>query len=248
MSLLGLLRRYRSLDDEDKAYYRRRFIDLKLHARSSFSQFGEDASVLEYFRTLGKKRIVYVDIGANHPVIHSNTYLFYREGSTGLLVDANPNICKRLAAKRPRDTVYQRGVAARSGPPLKLSVMDLEGLSSLDPNWSERISSSGLARKTGEIEVPVFGINETLRAFGHEKIDFASVDVEGFDLQIVSAWDFDAFRPFLFCIETSVITKGHHVKDAEPYAIMRDRGYRPLFETFANTIFVDTTADPLWDK
>ena len=97
--------------------------------------------------------------------------------------------------------------------------------------------------ETGEIEVPVVGINETLREFGQEKIDFASIDVEGFDLQIISAWDFDAFRPFLFCIETGVITKGRHVKDAAPYDIMRDRGYRPLFETFANTIFVDANAD-----
>ena len=53
--------------------------------------------MLEYFRTIGKKRIVCVDIGANDPVIHSNTYLFYREGSTGLLVDANEASASALA-------------------------------------------------------------------------------------------------------------------------------------------------------
>lgn len=249
MSLWNLIGRYRTLSKEDKAYYRRRFIDLKIHARSSFSQFGEDASVMEFFRTIGKRKIVYVDIGANDPVIHSNTYLFYRDGSSGLLVDANPSICKRLRSKRPRDRVLHRGIAAQSGPPLALSVMDMDGLSSLSQDWSERLDHEGLAHKVAEIQVPVVGINETLREFGKTNIDFASLDVEGLDFEVVSAWDFDRFRPSLFCIETGIITKGKFVKNDAFYSLMHSRGYAPLFETFANTIFHDVrtnrhSADP----
>ncbi|MFT3756219.1 MAG: FkbM family methyltransferase [Pseudoxanthomonas sp.] len=244
MSILGLIHRYRAMNREDRAYYRRRFIDLKVHARSSFSQFGEDANAMEFFRAIGKRKISYIDIGANDPVIHSNTYSFYREGSAGLLVDANPDICKRLRSKRSRDTVLHRGIAAQNGPPLKLAVMDLDGLSSLDPQWSERLHEEGLARKVAEIEVPVFGINETLKEFGRTDIDFASLDVEGLDFEVVSAWDFDLFRPFLFCIETGVISKGRYVKDDAFHALMRSRGYEPLFETFANTIFLDARAWP----
>ena len=242
MSLKHLVNRYLSLDEEDRAYYRRKFFDLKIHSRSSFSQFGEDASVMEFFRTIGKRKITYVDIGANDPVIHSNTYAFYREGSTGLLVDANPSICRRLRSKRPRDTVFHRGIAAVSGPPLKLSIMDLDGLSSLSQEWSARLSEEGLGRKVAEIEVPVFGINETLHEFGRTDIDFASLDVEGLDLDVVSSWDFDRFRPLLFCVETGMITKGQQAKDEAFYSLMRTRGYEPLFETFANTIFRDSTA------
>lgn len=242
MRVMDLIRRYRGMSNDDKAYYRRRFIDLKVHARSSFSQFGEDANAMELFRTIGKRKIIYVDIGANDPVIHSNTYAFYRDGSSGLLVDANPSICNRLRSKRPRDITLHRGIAARSGPPMKLSVMDLDGLSSLNPEWSERLGKEGIARKVAEIEVPVYGINETLHEFGHNKIDFASLDVEGMDFDIASAWDFDRFRPFLFCIETGVVTKGRHVKDQAFYLLMRSRGYEALFETFANTIFKDSKA------
>lgn len=242
MKLAHLLRRYLALDGADRAYYRRRFIDHSVHARSSFSQFGEDANAMEFFRTLGRRKIVYVDIGANHPVVHSNTYLFYREGSAGLLVDANPEICNRLRSKRPRDTVFHRGVAAASGPPLKLSVMDLDGLSSLKPEWSQRLGEERLARKVREVEVPVVGINETLHEFGHDQIDFASLDVEGLDFEVASAWDFDRFRPLLLCIETGVVTRGAHLKDQDFYALMRSRGYEPLFETFSNTIFKDTTS------
>ena len=244
MSVVDLIRRYRAMSSDDKKYYRRRLIDLKIHARSSFAQFGEDANVMELFRTLGKRKIIYVDIGANDPVIHSNTYAFYRDGSFGLLVDANPIICKRLRSKRPRDTILHRGIAAQSGPPMQLSVMDLDGLSSLKPEWSERLDKEGIARKVAEIEVPVFGVNETLQEFGHTEIDFASLDVEGMDFEIASAWDFDRFRPFLFCIETGVVTKGCHVKDQAFYQLMRSRGYEPLFETFSNTIFKDTKAEP----
>ncbi|AXE63387.1 hypothetical protein BBF93_03515 [Hyphomonas sp. CACIAM 19H1] len=239
MSFSALFRRYRALSEEDKAYYRRRFVDLKIHARSSFSQFGEDSNVMELFRTIGKRNITYIDIGANDPVIHSNTYLFYREGASGLLVDANPNICKRLRAKRPRDTVMQRGIAAQSSAPMKLSVMDLDGLSSLRPEWSERLNEEGIAHKVSEIEVPVFGINETLKEFGRTQIDFVSLDIEGLDFEVASAWDFDLYRPQLFCIETGTVTKSQHVKNTDFYELMHSRGYAPLFETFANTIFQD---------
>ncbi len=48
--------------------------------------------------------------------------------------------------------------------------------------------------------------------------------------------------PFLFCIETCVINAASFMKDVRFKDLLADRGYAPLFETFANTIFVDTRA------
>lgn len=245
MGLLDLWRRYTSMPEEDKGYYRRKFLDAKLHGRTAFAQYGEDVNVMEMLRTLGRKQITYVDIGANDPVLHSNTYLFYRDGSSGLLVDANPEICKRIRAKRPRDVVENVGVAAKSGPPLTLNVMDLDGLSSLSSEWSDRLEAEGLAKKVKSFEVKVVGINEILEKFGRTEIDFASLDVEGLDFDVISAWDFDRFRPFIFCIETGIVSAGKLVRDSRFHELMKARGYSPLFETYSNTIFIDDQAEDL---
>ena len=241
MRVLDLWRRYNELPTEDKAFYRRKFIDAKLHGRSAFAQYGEDVNVMEFLRMRGRKEITYVDIGANDPVLHSNTYLFYRDGSSGLLVDANPEICKRIRSKRPRDKVENVGVAAQSGPPLTLNVMDVDGLSSLSSEWSDRVEAEGLAKKVKSFEVKVVGINDLLENFGKREIDFASLDVEGMDYEILSTWDFNRFRPYVMCVETGTIAASGFVRNTQFYDLMQERGYSPIFETFSNTIFLDDT-------
>jgi FkbM family methyltransferase len=239
MSLTALWRRYQNLSPEDRAYYRRRFVDLKLHARSSFSQFGEDASVMEYFRTLGQKTIRYLDLGGNDPVVHSNTYLFYRYGSAGVVVDANPKICALQRKKRPRDVVVNCAVGPQSGPPIELQIMDMDGLSTVSDDWSDRLQSDGLARIVERVKVELVGVNDLLAdRFPDQCPDFVSLDVEGMDYVVLDAWDFDRWRPRVFCVETGVLQKGRYQKDGRFAELMRGRGYEPLFETFANTIFV----------
>jgi FkbM family methyltransferase len=240
MSLLALWNRYAALPSEDRAYYRQRLIDLKVHSRSSFAQFGEDASVMEYFRTIGKRKIRYLDLGANDPVIHSNTFLFYRTGSSGVVVDANPRICARQRRKRPLDTVVNCGVAAKGGGTLDLFVMDMDGLSTLSEEWSERLQEQGLAKPAERITVPVVGIDDLLaQHFPGDAPDFASVDVEGLDYQLLEAWDFGKWRPHLLCAETGILTKGRHERDDRFDSLMQQRRYQPLFVTFSNTIYLD---------
>jgi FkbM family methyltransferase len=239
MSLHDLWKRYRHLAPEDRAYYRKRFIDLKLHARSSFSQFGEDASVMEYFRTFGQKTIHYLDLGGNDPIVHSNTYLFYRYGSRGVVVDANPKICALQRRKRPRDVVVNCAVAAKSGGSIELQIMDMDGLSTVSADWSERLQSEGLARVVKRASVELVGVNDLLQVhFRDRGPDFVSLDIEGMDLIVLEAWDFERWRPRLFCVETGVLQKGRLEKDPRFAELMRSRGYEALFETFANTIFV----------
>lgn len=242
MGLVNLLQRYLALAPAERRYYLRRFVDQKVHARPGFAQFGEDASVALYLRTVGRHCHHYIDIGANDPVIHSNTYLFYRDGGTGLLVDANPDIAARLRKARPRDTVVNAGVLAQGGGTLDLHIMDFDGLSTLSAERKAHIDEKGLAVESRTVSVPIIGINEVLQQHAAPDAEFASIDIEGPELEVLGAWDFDRWRPFLFCVETTLIDDTRFFKDERLTGLMVDRGYRPLFETFANTIFVDAKA------
>jgi len=243
MGTLDLARRFLALSPADKRYFLRRFVDQKIHARAGFSQFGEDASVASYLRTVGRQCHSYIDIGANDPVVHSNTYMFYRDGGSGVLAEANPAIARRISRKRVRDTVLNVGVVPEGRAALELYVMDMDGLSTLSDERRDHVAAQNLGRHTATIMVPTISINDLLARHAPDSgIDLASIDVEGTDLELVKAWDFDRWRPFLFCVETTVVDAVAFIRDPRFAETMAARGYLPLFETFANTIFVDGRA------
>jgi len=240
VQFLSLTRRFLALPAKDRRYFFRRFVDQTLHQRAGFSQYGEDSSVASYLRALGRSCHSYIDVGANDPVSHSNTYLFYRDGGSGLLVEANPEIARRIRRKRPRDEVVNVAVVPQGSGSIDLHVMDMDGLSTVSSSWRETIAEQGAATPVKVVRVPVMGINDLLKAHPNsEQADFASLDIEGLDHDVLAAWDFDRWRPYLFCAETAEVSVERYARDARISGLMKDRGYEPLFHTFANTIFVD---------
>jgi hypothetical protein len=159
------------------------------------------------------------------------------------LVEANPVIARRIQRKRPRDTVLNVGVVPEGSGTMDLHVMDLDGLSTMSSQWRETIARHGVATSVKVVPVQVLGINDLLHEHWRSKeIDFASLDIEGLDFDVLSAWDFDRWRPYLFCVETAEVNPDGYIKDERITTLMKDRGYRPLFNTFANTIFLDERA------
>lgn len=61
-------------------------------AKPSFSQCGEDLILRHLFDQLGIARPTYLDVGAHHPQMLSNTALFSATGSTGINVEPDPEL------------------------------------------------------------------------------------------------------------------------------------------------------------
>jgi len=57
---------------------------LKINSTGYYSQFGED-QILD--KLLPEKKGFFLDIGAGRPIRYSNTYLFYKRGWNGILID-----------------------------------------------------------------------------------------------------------------------------------------------------------------
>ena len=63
---------------------------LKLQHRISFSQFGEDISILHIlFTRLNIRNGFYIDVGCNRPIHCSNTFNLYLREWRGLTIDLN---------------------------------------------------------------------------------------------------------------------------------------------------------------
>lgn len=166
----------------------------------SWSQEGEDLVLKRIFE--GQSEGFYVDIGAHHPKRFSNTYLFYKMGWHGINIDAMPGSMLAFKRMRKRDINIEVGVGE------KVSVMDyymfndpaLNGFSSELSKYREQTFSNYKVEKI--LKVPVVTLNSILKKHcSNRKIDFMSVDAEGFDLSVLRSNDWDQYRPKYLIVE-----------------------------------------------
>ncbi|MES2364326.1 MAG: FkbM family methyltransferase [Pseudomonadota bacterium] len=192
------------------------------------------------FMLLGIDEIAYLDIGAHHPTWLSNTYHFYGKGDHGVLIEPDEDLCKGLRKKRPKDRVLNLAVGVSGDDKISMYVMTSRTLNTLDKAQAEALQASGRERIEEVRNVRRLGINEILAEhFGGSKPNFVSLDIEGLDFDILQAWDFDRFRPEIFCVETLTYSQSNtERKLTEIIDLMISRRYRIYADTYVNTIFV----------
>ena len=166
----------------------------------SFSQQGEDLALSRYFQ--GKKNGFYVDIGAFHPLMYSNTYLFYLRGWKGINVEPNPDIIPLFLEKRPRDKTLNFAIGNATQP---LAYYRFEGaaINTFDEAHKEKwLQRPGTVLKDILMvqQVPLITLFEEQLPEG-TKIDFLDVDVENLDLKVLQSNDWNRYRPELVLAE-----------------------------------------------
>ncbi len=155
--------------------------------------------MLEWFGR--ERRGFYVDIGCSHPFRISNTYLLYTLGWAGVAVDPIPHFASLYRRWRPRDVFINQGVGATEST---LTYYELipSVLSTFDQSYAQKKISAGEASLNKEYQVTVRTPNSIFSQFASDqKIDLLSVDVEGLDIEILSALDFNQFRPGVILVE-----------------------------------------------
>jgi hypothetical protein len=207
----------------------------------SYAQAGEDLVVNAIFGNLKIKEIPYLDIGAYDPVYLSNTYLFYKQGHRGVLVEPNVTMCEKLRAVRPQDTTLEAGIGIGKPGTADYYVMS-------DPSWStfDRAEAEHQVKATrGKVtlkevrRMPLLDVNDVMAEhFQGGAPAFVSIDAEGWHFAILKSIDFRRFRPNVICIETKV--SGEHRTIGGIAALMKATGYVARGGSFVNTIFVDS--------
>lgn len=157
----------------------------------SYAQNFEDV-ILE--RALGPRSDgFYVDVGAGDPDYLSVTRWFYDQGWSGINIEPNQAFFNRLVEKRPRDTTLNIGASDTRGT-LEFTEAAVGELSSFD---AAAASAGGVRR-----QVPVAPLDEILSEHaGGRAIDFLKIDVEGWELPVLSGIDLSRFRPTILLVE-----------------------------------------------
>lgn len=208
----------------------------------SYSQYGEDRIMLALLRAQVCDResrsfqsIKYIEIGGNHPVRNSNTWLLYKLGCSGTLVEANPKLASLLSQVRPRDQVVPVAVVPDAQERVLLHLGKYDELSSLRADHIESFGDfNGLGGIERAISVPAININ-TLLEQTPDPLDYLSIDVEGLDVDLLEALDFARFQPAFIQAEPSEhFLRGNTNRMID---VMQRNNYVLLARTEGNCIF-----------
>ncbi len=210
---------------------------LMSYGRHSYSQEGEDvlaAKIFEHKTSPG----FYVDIGAYHPVSVSNTYLLYRRGWRGIVIEPLPGAAALFRKRRPRDIALEMGIAEQPGS-LTYFRFDSAAHNTFDRDQRDVVLSQG-HKLLEEVPVRVERLDAVLAQYLPDgtAIDFMSIDVEGRELQVLASNDWTRFRPSIICMEMLMV-RADEVKDSPTARFLLDRGYRFIAKLDNSTFFQD---------
>lgn len=215
--------------------------------KKSYAQCGEDLIVSGLFQTFGIAKPSYLDLGAHHPTYLSNTYLFYRRRCYGVCVEPDPAYCRGFQRKRRRDICLNVGVGTTSQDKAEFFLMSEATLNTFSGDEARRVDAETSYKIVRTIQIPLVSINEIIAQNFQDAPNFVSLDIEGLDLEILQSFNFERWRPEIFCIETLMFSDKISVaaKLPEIFRMMEQHGYFTYADTYINTIFVDKS---VWQK
>ena len=190
-----------------------------------YSQFGED----EWLQKNGKIKEggFYVDAGAGHAKLHSNTYLLERWfGWNGLCIDADAR--NGRAIMEFREALFT---------PVAVGPKDGEILTMYTAHSPDITTASENPPKgfRGNFKVPAFRLETILGWFDVKKVHLLSIDIEGLESAVLRDFDLKKYGVEIAIVEYKSVAGGNN--SAEILEIMTKQGYKRIHATHNNLIF-----------
>lgn len=166
-------------------------------------------------RLFGRTPGVFFEVGANDGLLQSNTaYLERYSGWRGILVEPLPMQFLKCITNRPRSTVINAALVSSdfAADTVELAYANLMSTVN-DPRRNllsvEAHVAAGNQFLTAEekplsghrFTVPALTVSAVLDKTGHAQVDFFSLDVEGYELEVLKGIDYSRHRPRYFLIE-----------------------------------------------
>jgi FkbM family methyltransferase len=227
-SLRTLTRRWLPLNI--KRSFQQLLLGYHSHA-ASFSSAGEDM-MLRHMLGSDKMTGFYVDVGAFHPTLFSNTYFFYLNGWQGINIEARPGSKRMFDKVRPRDINIEIGVSSEQGEMTYYFIGEDSPMNSVSQSFLRQIQM--LEHVQSEIPIPTLPLSDVLERHlpKGQSIDFLTVDVEGHDLEVLQSNDWQRFRPRIIVVEDEELD----VRHSQIVNTMKAHGYEVCAQ---NVIILD---------
>ena len=205
--------------------------------RVSYSQFAEDlmvSNILGYEKENG----YYVDVGCNHPINYSNTYLFYQRGYRGICIDPNAFYTNTWKKYRPRDSFVVRGIGMKKEELNYIKYKDYPECNRIVTDKElNLLDKQGKHPSYLKNTIKVKKLVDILLSYKWfpERFDYLNVDCEHLDLEVIKSNDFARFRPKVISVEDLI----EDDKNSEIYNYLENLDYEKKGQFGLSKIFVD---------
>jgi FkbM family methyltransferase len=209
-----------------------------------YSQAGEDAiAINSFYYLVPKKNGFYIDIGAYHPFKHSNTYILYKDGWSGINIDPRPGSKILFDKYRKRDINIEAGISDKNDLMQYYIIEEDSTMNSFSKENLERLNMFKNVKRT--LEIPVYTLESILAKYPHvSEIDYLNIDAEGFEMQILLGIDFDRTPISIISIEQNKVLTLIDVLNSEANKFLEIKGYVP----YAKNLILDTVSTIFYVK
>jgi FkbM family methyltransferase len=208
----------------------------------SYSQQGEDLTIL---RLLGyKSNGFYIDVGAFNPVKYSNTHLFYKNGWRGINIEPNPDARAEFLKQRENDLNLNIAIG-NSNEELSYYKFNDPALNSFSKEHVEKWDRINGFHLTDVIKIEMHRLEDVLAQYlaVDQKIDFMTVDVENFDLEVLKSNNWNLYRPYLLLVEEDLLNfNAYHESLIVSY--LKDQNYELTTICNGTLFFKDLMGSP----
>lgn len=214
---------------------------------NTYSQAGEDAIAHYFFISHGIVKPTYLDIGTNKPIYGNNTFVFYKRGSRGVCIEADPSLMPDILKHRKGDVCINAAVTFDDRTLADFYIFDEPAHNTLSKEEAEYRNKVSKYKLKEVINIPLVNINSVIEKHFTQAPNFISLDVEGVDLAILQSIDFEKYRPDMICVETITFSlENKEEKMPEITAFMQSKNYVVYADTHINTLYVDRRFYPTY--
>ena len=183
----------------------------------------------------------FVDVGCFHPTRGNTTYALYRDGWRGINIDADQIKVELFRLRRPRDLNITCAISRQSGKAEYWRKGLWSGLNSLE-NLERVQDEKGWRKMEVDTDTLTRVIDQT--PYKDQPIDFLSIDVEGHNLAVLQALDFERYSPKVILIETWE-SKIENVLHSDLYTYLIAQGYTLVNWINLNLVFLRQDLPPI---
>lgn len=193
-------------------------------SKKTYSDNGEDIFLFnKIFST--KTSGFYVDVGAFHPFLSSNTFLLYKKGWKGINIDPNEASIRAFKRFRPRDINVCMGVGMKKER-RSYYRFSHAGVNTFSPDAATEKQGHSWNAFLGKTDVDVMPLKEIFKEYlpKGQTIDLLDIDVEGLDYEVLLSNDWSAYKPGVVVIEDKTFIAADPTA-SDIYTFLTARGY-----------------------